>query len=633
MKRVFIFALATGCFVFSAFAEKEIWMSDLKLPWLSKKNFSRHGEQLCIGGQAYARGFGSLVPTEYHVLVKKAFAFDAVLGIHGGSEGRVAFRVEVDGKPRVETAAFEKNARGQHVHVDLRGAEVLSLVITDGGAPQYGVTAEICDPLFTVADGGSAEMLAGNYGSQLGILTPPVPAAPRIVHPKSFGVRPGHPIVFTVPATGERPMTVTADRLPEGVSLDPATGILSGSVAKPGDYTFTLTAKNAKGTASSVFTLKVGNLLAVTPPMGWCSWNAYLTSISDENIQAAAKALRDTGLVYHGWQYVNMDDGWERKIDGTEGPCRDGQGRMLTNKRFKDMKALTDSIHRLGLKAGLYSSPGPFTCGQRTGSFGHEEQDARTFAEWGFDYLKYDYCSFGSVPLVEGLTRDTMAKQAYARMGRDLRAQNRDILFSLCGASIQWAYEVGGSCWRTSTDVNNQWSVMRYVIDTQVGLAKYSRPGGWNDADQLVSGASPNELYTQMSLWCLLSSPLQMCWKSKALTPFLLSLYTNDEVIEIDQDSSGRAAERIFHDVRCDVWAKPMPDGSLAAALINRSILPQTLTFAFADAGLKGKQRLRDLWRQKDIGLFQNSYSAEVLGHACQLIRLWPATNKGKIRK
>ena len=219
-------------------------------------------------------------------------------------------------------------------------------------------------------------------------------------------MRPGAPFLYRIPATGERPMAFDVKGLPGSLKLNKETGIISGSISKPGRYNLELVARNSKGESSRPFTIVVGNTLALTPPMGWNSWYIHYNRVSDSLMRLAADVMISSGMADYGYQYVNIDDCWMRKGNSDDpdlgGPLRNKNGIILANKRFPDMKGMTSYIHDKGLKAGLYISPGPTTCAGFAGSLGHEKQDAETFAAWGYDFLKYDWCSYGSV--VKGRT-------------------------------------------------------------------------------------------------------------------------------------------------------------------------------------------------------------------------------------
>jgi hypothetical protein len=297
------------------------------------------------------------------------------------------------------------------------------------------------------------------------ILTPKPGPAPGINGPKVYGCRPGHPFIYRIPVTGTRPMHFSAKSLPEGLRLDKDNGIITGTINCPGNYTVVLQAENKSGKDSRLFKIVCGEKLALTPPMGWNDWYAHYGRITEKMMRQAADLLVSTGMADAGYQYVNIDDCWmnAQKNDdpGRVGPPRDTAGNILPNSYFPDMKGLTDYIHSKGLKAGIYTSPGATTCGGFTGSFGHEAQDARQFAAWGFDFLKYDYCSYENLEnqikaLCPGITSKQLMQRPYFNMGDILRAQNRDMMLNLCqyGRNEVWTWGAeSGSSWRTGGDL------------------------------------------------------------------------------------------------------------------------------------------------------------------------------------
>ena len=310
-------------------------------------------------------------------------------------------------------------------------------------------------------------------------------------------MRPGSPLIYRIPATGDRPLAVSAEGLPAGLTLDPHTGILTGRVTKAGAYRVTLGAANALGRASRVLRLVVGDRLALTPPMGWNSWYIHYDRVSDKILRQAADQMIASGMADYGYQYVNSDDCWDVKPGSRDpeigGPARDASGRLLPNRRFPDMKALTAYIHAKGLKAGIYISPGPTTCGGYEGSYGHEALDARTLADWGFDFLKYDWCSYGSVAKGKGLE---YFEKPYQKMWGELQKLDRDLVFNLCqygmGEVWKWGGEVG-NCWRTTGDLGVEGPAAGLPGFYRIGLSnaqhwQYARPGAWNDPDYILVG-------------------------------------------------------------------------------------------------------------------------------------------------
>lgn len=239
----------------------------------------------------------------------------------------------------------------------------------------------------------------------------------------------------------------------------------------------TLVVKNVLGEAKRSFKIVIGDRIALTPPLGWNSWNCFACDVDDAKVRSAADALVSSGLADHGWSYINIDDCWSIKPDDPDsrlsGPVRDANGRILTNKKFPDMKALCDYIHAKGLKAGIYTSPGPLTCAGYTAAYQHELKDAQQFAEWGFDYMKYDWCSYGEIAKDQSLPE---LQKPYQVMRAALDKMPRDIVFSLCqygmGSVWEWGESVGGNCWRTTGDITDSWSSMSGIGFEQAGHEK-----------------------------------------------------------------------------------------------------------------------------------------------------------------
>ena len=466
------------------------------------------------------------------------------------------------------------------------------------------------------------------------VLTPHPPAEPRINGPLVYGARPGHPFLFAVPATGDRPMTYGATGLPAGLSLDPATGIISGRAAGKGEFPVLLTAVNARGKASRALKIIVGDAIALTPPMGWNSWNCWGLAVDEEKAVASARVFKEKGLLDHGWSYINIDDGWEIKGD-SPAPKRDARGDILTNEKFKDMKRLGDRLHALGLKFGIYSSPGPLTCGGYTATYGYEAHDARSYGAWGVDYLKYDWCSYDKIS--KGETLDEL-KKPYLVMRRELDKTGRDIVFSLCqygmGKVWEWGATVGGNSWRTTEDITDTWDSLRTIGFGQIDDAPFAGPGHWNDPDMLVVGwvgwgprlhpshLTPDEQYTHISLWALHSAPLLIGCDLTRLDEFTLNLLTNDEVLALDQDSLGKAAVPKTKAGDIQVWVKELHDGSKAVGIFNLGAETAIGKFNFKEIGGAGRYFVRDLWRQKDLGGRTETFETRIPAHGVVLLRL-----------
>jgi alpha-galactosidase len=316
-----------------------------------------------------------------------------------------------------------------------------------------------------------------------------------------------------------------------------------------------------------------------------------------------------------------------------------------SNKRFPDMKALTDYIHSLGLKAGIYTSPGPFTCAGHVAAYKFEEQDVARYVEWGYDFLKYDWCSYSSVG-----RRDTLPdlQKPYILIGDILKKQKRDIVLNLCqygmGDVWKWGKEVGGNSWRTAGDLGGSFegigtALFRDGFDVynKNDLQLYGGPGGWNDPDYLLVGylsnwngktvptpLTPNEQYTHVSLWSILAAPLIFSGDITRLDDFTLSLLTNDEIIDVDQDPLGKPGYRVSKSGDAEVWIRELEDGSIAVGLFNRGESPVKVTAYWSELKIAGKARVRDLWRQKDLGFYKEKFSSNVERHGVVMVRLWP---------
>lgn len=483
------------------------------------------------------------------------------------------------------------------------------------------------------------------------ILTPVPSPAPRINGPRVYGCRPGNPFLYRIPATGQRPMEFSAQDLPPGLSLDPATGIIAGTAPARGEYLVRLVAKNVKGRAQRPLTIVAGERVALTPPMGWNHWYAHYNRITDKMVREAADVMISSGMADAGYQYVNIDDCWanapQHKDPTRVGPLRDAAGNVLCNRHFPDMKALTDFIHAKGLKAGIYTSPGPLTCAGYTGAYGHEEQDARQFVAWGFDFLKYDWCSYGK--LVKDQKSLETYQKPYRQMGEILRRQPRDVVYNLCqyglGNVWEWGGLVGGHCWRTGGDLGYELDKIFEVALRNVKLREFNRPGEWNDPDYIQIGyiGTPRkqtepqpctmtgpEQYSFMSLWCLLACPLFYSGDMARLDPFTLNVLCNPEVIDIDQDPLGQCARAVILSKEIFALVKEMSDRSLAVGLFNRGQSPADVAIKWQDIKIPDGWQVRDLWRQKDLGHHADGFQTQLAPHGCAMLRLSHPGGKGK---
>jgi len=648
-----------------SFAET-VWLDSLNLSVTEQgwgtphKDQSVDGKVLSIGGKQYARGLGTHAESMLNVkLDGNALNFTATVGVDdevgNNPNASVEFFVIGDGKTLWQSGVMHAGDAPNQCKVDLAGVKNLLLKVGDGDDGIDHDHADWADAKIE-SKGASTFVVGGRevlpYVAPY-ILTPPTPPTPRINGASVCGVRPGSPFMFTIPATGERPMTFSAKGLPAGLHLDPKTGLITGELDKKGKYVVTLRAKNLLGVAEKEFRIVCGDQIALTPPMGWNSWNCFAGAVSEEKVKRAADAMVKSGLINHGWTYVNVDDFWQNQRDSSDptlhGPYRDKNGFILSNSRFPDMKGLADYIHSLGLKAGLYSSPGPWTCGGCTGSWKHERQDAESYAKWGFDYLKYDWCSYASiadgtdaygkgVPHWGETNQEAVVKYPYALMGKYLREQSRDIVYSLCeygmGEVWKWGASVGGNCWRTTDDINDKWGRATHGWQDHGGgagggldaigfnqdtAAPYAKPGNWNDPDMLIVGQvgwgnphpsylNPDEQYTHISLWCLLSAPLLIGCDMEKLDDFTLNLLSNDEVLSVDQDALGKQATCVINDGNLRIYEKELADGGHAVGFFNLGSTRLELEFRdFARLKVAGKINVRDLWRQQDVAALKTA--------------------------
>ena len=366
--------------------------------------------------------------------------------------------------------------------------------------------------------------------------------------------------------------------------------------------------------------------LAATPPMGWNSWNHFAEKVSDADVRAAADAIVANGMRDAGYIYVNVDDTWEGQ--------RDAQGKIHPNSKFPDMKGLADYVHSKGLKFGIYSSPGPKTCAGYEGSYGHEEQDAETYAEWGVDFLKYDLCGLRDVmdlynPAQDPAKANAIMRDAYLKMHKAIEKAGRPIVYSICQYGFdnvwEWAPEVGGNLWRTTDDISDSFRSMALIGFSQAGLEKFAKPGHWNDPDMLEignGGMNADEYRTQMSLWAILAAPLLAGNDLSKMDETTKSILMNKEVIAVDQDKLGVQGSRVGP---LQVWVRPLSGGAKAVGLFNfvTDDVPQPITLRLRDLGFDGPVHARDLWAHKDLGVLKDSYSATPPKGGVVMLKLW----------
>lgn len=637
----------------AAHAADTLWLDELEVKGIAqewreaRRKQSVEGNALRIGGQTFERGIGTHANSRWGLdLHGTASQFSALVGvddeINGNPAASIEFQLVGDTRVLWKSGVMKAKQAALAVDVDVTGVQTLKLLVSDAGD---GNSYDHADWAMAKVVYNGEKPAPRSYRPRAPyILTPTPPKTPRINGARVFGARPGNPFLFTIPATGARPMAFAAEGLPAGLVLDPATGRITGSVTTAGSYTTTLVARNALGEDRKELRIEIGETICLTPPLGWNSWNCWAGSVDAEKVLAAAKAMAESGLVNHGWTYINIDDAWQGERGG---PFR----AIQPNGKFPDMKGLADQVHGLGLKLGIYSTPWvtsyagyiggssddptgawtripdrrEYSKGHRHGKTKFDTNDALQWAAWGIDYLKYDWHPID----VTNTAAMTVA----------LRQSGRDIVYSLSnGARLNDAPALAplANCWRTTGDIRDTWASMAGIGFAQDKWYPHASPGHWNDPDMLVVGLvgwgprlhpsqlSADEQYTHISLWSLLAAPLLIGCDMSKLDDFTLSLLTNDEVLAVNQDPKGAQAQRVRQEGETEVWARTLADGSRAVGLFNRGLDPATVTVAWADLGLTGKQRVRDLWRQQDVAEAEEPYAAEVAPHGVALLRLVP---------
>jgi len=616
------------------------WIEELGLATFSqrrglpKAGRSIRDRPILLDGIEYPRGIGTRSISEFVIDLKGGAAlFQSMVGIDDavrGGVGSVTFEVWADDVKVADSGLVRAGDAPKLLSADLRGARVLTLRVDDGGDTSNDDEVAWGGAMIELVPGASPrpEAYKPPLEAPVAIAPPSSSSMPAIHGPRVTGATPGRPFLFRVPASGEAPLRFVARGLPPGLTIDAGTGIVSGRVRRAGDWRVALTVSNARGKARRDLRIIGGaDALARTPPMGWNSWNVWGPAVDAQKVLAAAEALERSGLAAHGYQYIVIDDAWE----GTRG----ADGVLHPNEKFPDMRALADAVHARGLKLGIYSSPGTRTCEGYRGSYLYEVQDAATFASWGVDFLKYDWCSY------EGIARDhslAELQKPYLVLRDRLARGDRDIVYALCqygyGDVWKWGAQAGGHLWRSSGDLLDQWANLESVGFRQAGREQWTRPGEWNDTDMLVVGTlgwgpnlrptrlTQNEQILHMSLWALQAAPLFIGADLSKLDDFTRALLTNDEVIDVDQDPLGKAAHRVWSDARREIWARPLHDGTLAVGLFNRGLGPAEVTVDWAQIGLHGRQPVRDLWRRQDLGAFPEKFSATVPRHGAVFVKI-----------
>lgn len=455
---------------------------------------------------------------------------------------------------------------------------------------------------------------------------------PQIHNPAIVGNYPNTELILTIAATGARPISFDAQNLPKGLKLDEATGIISGNVKERGNYTVKLLAKNKLGQQEKEVRIAIGDTLCYTPPMGWNSWNVFADNISEKLVMEMADAMVTSGMRDVGYQYINIDDFWhaESRDSATGKPVVDPA------KFPNGMKYLSDYIHSKGLKLGIYSCAGSKTCGECFGGYKFEEIDAKTYAEWGIDLLKYDFCY---TPIQKG-----EAVKRYTAMGTALKNSGRSIVFSVCNWGIfkpwKWVPQAGGQYWRTTFDIFDVWkgkksgvfrcSVMR-ILRQQNRVVKYAGPGHWNDPDMLLvgnygkgkatswkgkfKGMTDTEYESHMSLWAMMAAPLLSSNDLRMMNDCTQRILTNPELLAINQDAKGEQAKVLEKKRGVWIYKKALINGDIAVAVLNTKKKHDYFRLGFDLIGTEQSYNVRDVWNHTDIGKMNGSIHTQLNPH------------------
>lgn len=645
---------------------KQVWMDEMNIapfaqgirPFKTKSNY--RNDTFSINGVNYTRGVGGITPSIFSFnLNGNARRFSAEVGVDDSANTKIPLKFYIIGDRKIlfESGEMKVGDAAKKVDVDLTGIQRLGLLVIDdiGGVRNKRTYCNWANAQF--------EMLTDSFPTEIPnsdekyILTPEPPARPVINSAGIFGATPGNPFLYTIAASGKRPVHFTAESLPAGLSVDSQTGIISGKVNRPGEYVVTLKVKNKFGEAQKELTIKIGDTIALTPPMGWNGWNSWESRLDREKVIASADAMVKSGLINYGWTYINIDDAWQGVRNGK-------LNALQPNEKFLEIKEMVDYIHSLGLKAGIYSTPYISTYASyiggssdypnggethelikpykqpfmRIGKYRFEENDAFQMAEWGFDFLKYDW---------------RIDVNSTERMWQALKNSGRDIVFSISNnapfeKAADWARLT--NMWRTGPDIKDNWNSLYTLAFTIDNWAEFAGPGHWNDPDMMILGnvtigqemhptrLTPDEQYSHVSLFSLLAAPLLIGCPIEQLDDFTLGLLTNNEVIEINQDPLGKPG-RLTADINgVQIWTKPLSDSSVAVGLFNVDNFGKTpesffrwgdetdkaFDFDFEKAGFKGKWRIRDIWRQEDLGEFENNFKTRIRFHGIVLLKMIP---------
>ncbi len=661
MKKVICIFILLPVFL-SAQNTYTVWLDDLPIqtfsegmrPVSAKTNYSH--DTMRIKDTKYFRGVGAQSPCVLAFLLNgHAKRFTAMVGADdlGNKDIPLSFFVVADKKVLFESKEMKIGDPAVKVDIDLTGIQRLGILITDhvGGVTNKKTYGNWADAKLEMTGDFKPDYIPNS--DEKYILTPLPKQTPKINSPKLFGATPGNPFLYTIAATGVRPMQFNADDLPKGLSLSSHTGIITGTVKERGTYEVILKVKNKLGDASQKLKIIIGDTISLTPPIGWNGWNAWEQKIDKSKVIASANAMVEKGLRDHGWSYINLDDSWQGIRTGPD-------TALQPNAKFPDIKGMVNYIHSLGLKAGIYSTPyissyGVYVGGSsafpaggetreqflakkptRIGDYRFERNDAKQMADWGFDFLKYDW---------------RIDVESTQRMLEALKKSGRDIVFSLSNNApfekvTDWARL--SNMYRTGPDIKDSWSSLFPTTFTLDKWGPYTGHGHWADPDMMIVGdvaigpqlhptrLTPDEQYSHISIFSLLAAPMLIGCPIERLDDFTLNLLSNDEVIAINQDPLGKSARLVKDETGVQIWLKQLEDGSYAVGLFNidgygtspesyfrwGDEITKSYEFDFGSLGLMGQWKIRDVWRQKELGVFAGTIKTNIRHHGVMLFRM-----------
>jgi alpha-galactosidase len=621
--------------------DNAIWLESLDVSKISQEwgkpqiGLSYESTPMSMAGVTFKHGVGTFAYSEIVIDLKGSVKrFETAVGLPKmWNTGSVVFEIWLGNKKIADSGVVLEDQPAKVYSIDVTGHRWLILranTTIDGHSSDNACWA---GARFILSEGAVVKPEIVTCVDQ-----ETLPIAPscmdklQINSPLVIGFSPHRPFLFRIPATGKKPLRYSASNLPEGLVIDSNTGIISGLVKTASEKIVEFEAADAGQSVKRKVKFVCGHdKLALTPPMGWSSWNAWGAAVDENKIRQAVDAMIDSDLAGLGYKYINIDDVWAKG--------RDSNGRIqVIENKFTDMKVLGDYVHSKGLKYGIYSGPGDLTCGSCPGSYQHEQIDVQTWSDWGVDFLKYDYCFYWKITQARGLNV-IIDRKPYELMGLLLKQANRDIVYEVCEYGFdnvwKWAPQLGGNLWRTGGDVLDNWANMSGIGFMSSELAEYVGPGHWNHPDMLVMGMTfgwdgktrptkltKNEQITHMTVWAMAAAPLMLGCDLTQLDEFTLSLIGSDEVIAVDQDPLGKAGKCVVREGLKEVWVRPLWDGTYAVALFNRLPYGDEISVSFKQLGLKNKQSVRDIWQKKDLGKINKGLKKYVPAHGALLFKI-----------